>query len=153
MARPKATSDKVKVLKGQKRFVKNVPETRPIKKLWRVPLDLPKSARSLYKEIGDLLVKSEVLTDLDKPLFLQMCRLYAHMQDAEKEIAEYGYVVMDTKGSVKRNPAAAVHKELLNNFVRLAEKFGLSPYDRGKIDLKVDQNPSDEMRKFIFGNK
>lgn len=151
MARVTEISDKVKNLRGQKRFIKNVPASKPILQLWRTPKNLKAAGRYFYKAIGGQLVKSRVLTPLDRPLFFQLCQLHDNLSELDEGIAERGFIVADKKGSVKKNPEVAVHKDLLNVYLRLAEKFGLSPHDRKKIDLKIDANPSDAMRRYVFG--
>ena len=153
MARIAETTNKVKYLRGQKRFIKNVPASKPILQLWRTPENLKTPGRKFYKSIGGQLVKSRVLTPLDRPLFFQLCQLHNNLSELDEGIATNGFIVADKKGSVKKNPEVAVYKDLLNVYLRLAEKFGLSPHDRKKIDLKIDKNPTDKMREYIFGEK
>ena len=33
----------------------------------------------------------------------------------------------------------------------MAAKFGLTPFDKRKINLNIDKNPNDKTREFLFG--
>ena len=49
----------------------------------------------------------------------------------------------------RRHPALIGYKESLTAFLNLAQRFGLSPYDRRRIDIPVDENTDDATRKFL----
>jgi len=96
------------------------------------------------------LVRAKVLTDLDRPEFGMMCKWLDAFMDADETIASEGMTVACRDGA-KAHPAVKARNDASVNFIRLSEKFGLSPYDRNKLDLKVDSEPNDKMRKFLFG--
>ena len=148
----KTVSDSQKTLQGHKRFVKNVPTTKPISKMWNVPPGLGAPGKKLWKTIGPLLVKAKVLTDLDKPMFRFMCERADMLASASKTVKVEGFTVMGHGDIKKSHPALAAGKSAFNDLIRLMEKFGLSPADRGKIDLPVDANPRDKHRDFLFGD-
>jgi P27 family predicted phage terminase small subunit len=104
-----------------------------------------------FKKTGNLLVKARILTHLDKPLFVELCHLHADLQKLRRELRLNGFVIPDERGSFKRNPATLTYKDLLVQYLRICQKFGLSPSDREKLDLKVDDNTQDAIRKDIFG--
>jgi len=150
MARITKITDAQKKLQGHGRFVKAVPDVRPINKMWPTPDDLGGAGRALWETQGPLLVKAKVLTDLDEPLFALLCRSLDLVYLADEAIAAEG-ITIDSKGTIKGHPAIKLRGEGMAQVLALSARFGLTPYDRGKIDLKVDSEPNDKMRKFLFG--
>jgi P27 family predicted phage terminase small subunit len=152
MARITKITDAQKKLQGHSRFVKNVPDVKPITKMWPVPDDLGEVGKRLWEEQGPLLVKGKVLTDLDRPLFVLLCRSLDLVDLADETLSTEG-ITIDSKGTVKGHPAIKLRSDGMAHVLALSARFGLTPYDRGKIDLKVDSEPNDKMRKFLFGGK
>ena len=152
MARLTEINNSTKRLQGQDRFIKNTPDTKPILKLWRSPGDMTRPAKAFHKGIGNILVKAKVLTELDKFQWFELCYLYGQLVELRKIIRDEGFVLKGEKKTT-RHPAATIQKEVFSHFLKLSEKFGLTPADRAKIDLPVDDNPVDPAREFLFGKK
>lgn len=151
MARITEISDEQKKLQGHNRFVKNVPQTAPITKLWHAPRHLSDQANRFYHECGEHLIKAKVLTELDKWAFFDCTFYYDELLKLKETLRKEGGVVYSKTG-VKKHPAITAIKEINNIFIRLLEKFGLTPADRKKINLPVDSEPHDPARDFIFKN-
>lgn len=145
--------DSQKILQGHNRFIKNVPEVKPIDRMWPVPRDLGDSGKALWRGVGPLLVSARVLTELDRPMFMLMCSRADTVGRAQETIEREGFTVIGHGGIQKSHPAINALKNGINDLIRLMEKFGLSPADRNKIDLPVDAKPEDAARKFLFGSK
>ena len=117
------TNTKEKELKGQSRYIKNVPDTKPIVKIWDTPKKLQES-------------------------FIRLERIHGRLCALEDDLLDNGEVIIQDDKTV-RNPSAITYKELFPQYLRLAEKFGLTPYDRKRIDLPTDDNPNDSTREFL----
>jgi P27 family predicted phage terminase small subunit len=143
-------SNKRKRLQGHDRFIKNTPDTRPIEKLWRTPKSLDKYAKKFHREAGKLLVNAKVLTELDKYAWFELCNLFGHLANTNLILKREGYTI-GAGDKAKKHPAATLYNELFRQFQGSCVKFGLTPADRKKIDLPVDNNPNDPTRKFLFG--
>ena len=141
---------KQKALQGHSRFIKNTPDVKPINRMWPTPGDLNEAGKALWEEQGSLLTKARVLTDLDKPTFLLLCRCLDVVTQADATLGEEGLTISNRDGE-RAHPAIKARKDAVADFIRLSEKFGLSPYDRNKLDLRVDSQPDDKMRRFLFG--
>jgi P27 family predicted phage terminase small subunit len=152
MAKIQSISDSQKKLQGHNRFVKNIPETKPITRLWPAPADLGDYGRQFYTSIGKILVRCKILTDLDKYTWFELCHSVEILMDLRKNLQTEGYCV-GFGDKVKKNPAATIYNEVSKQFWNNAAKFGLSPFDRRKIDLPVDSNPRDKVREFLFGEQ
>lgn len=132
-------------------FIDNLPATKPISRLWMAPAGMAADAKMFFKVTGQLLVKAGILTDLDRSLFTELALLYGDLKKLRRDLDELGFVIPDKQGSFKRNPAATAYKDLLIQYLRIGQKFGLSPSDRDKMDFKVDDTAEDATRKDIFG--
>jgi P27 family predicted phage terminase small subunit len=148
MGRKTEVNSKLKALQGHSRFIKNVPDVKPILKIWPAPADLGEAGRSLWLNQGPLLVKAKVLTDLDEPLFKLLCRSLDILDMTDKTLAAEGLTVM-SKAATKAHPAIKLRGEAVAHVLALSARFGLTPYDRTKIDLRVDAEPDDDFRKFL----
>lgn len=145
--------DKQKTLQGHSRFIKNAPDVKPIGKMWATPADLGGAGKALWEEQGSLLARARVLTDLDKPTFHLMCKCLDTVNQADTTLTEEGMTIASRDGE-RAHPAIKARKDAVADFIRLSEKFGLSPYDRNRLDLRIDAEPNDKVRKFLFrGNK
>jgi P27 family predicted phage terminase small subunit len=154
MARPRLVSDKQKKLQGHGRFVKNVPSTKPIQRLWPIPSGLKAPGKRLWKTVGRILVAAKALTDLDYESFSQLAFTYDSIHDLRKTLANEGWTTAGrTPGSKVKHPAAVLLKSAMADFKWLSEKFGLNPLDRSRLSLPVDSNPEDKTRDFLFGGK
>ena len=139
-----------KQLQGHGRFIKNVPEVKPISKMWPTPADLGTAGKSLWETQGPILVKAKVLTELDEPLFTLLCKSLDFVDLADKTLATEGMTITCRDGA-KAHPAVKARHDASMNFIHLSGKFGMTPYDRNKLDLRVDSQPDDKMRRFLFG--
>ena len=149
MARISNQTNGLRELKGQHRYIKNIPDTKPIAHLWKLPVNLPKEAMRFYRHNGRILVKANVLTELDKDNFIRLCLVHDRLCTLERTLQTQGESIITEKGDIKRHPAATSYKELFPQYMRLSEKFGLTPYDRRRIDLPIDTNPDDKDREFL----
>lgn len=154
MARPRSVSDAAKKLQGHGRFVKNVPSTKPITRLWPVPPGLKKPGKRLWRTAGRILVGARALTDLDYESFCELCFTRDAIFDLRETLAAEGWTAAGrTPGSKVKHPAAVLLKGSMADFKWLSEKFGLNPLDRGRLSLPVDSNPEDSTRDFLFGGR
>jgi P27 family predicted phage terminase small subunit len=151
MARIPEQSDKLKVLKGYRKSVKNGIGLAPISRLWDVPTDLDERAAEFYKRIGEILVEHRVLTNLDEFTFIWLAKMHSRLRRLEDTLSVEGDILINAKGKQYLHPAGNAHHKLFSSFRSLAERFGLTPYDRRKIDLKLEKLPDDDPDGRFFG--
>ena len=142
-------TDAQKRLQGSSRYVKNSPVSKPVAKLWNAPKGMGPKARGYFSSIGRELVKAGVLTQMDRPQFEELCMLYQTVCDLRELLKEDGYVIRDSNGKPSRHPASVLYRDTLASFINLSQRFGLTPYDRKRIDLPVDKNTKDASREFL----
>jgi P27 family predicted phage terminase small subunit len=154
MANIARISDSQKKIQGSSRWIKNTPPTKPIARLWATPADLGEKGKEFYRQVGARLVAAKVLTELDRYPFEELAALYEQLNELRAVLRRDGYVleqVINNQGTTqtKRHPAQAMYKETLAGFIGLAQRFGLTPYDRRRLDLQIDENPNDKTREFL----
>ena len=152
MARPVSIDDAQKRLQGQDRYIKNTPDTKPINRLWPAPDDLDAVSIEFHRRVGKLLVGAKVLTGLDRDAWFEGCRIIGHLSEINKILWHDGYTIGRDEQK-KKHPVATYYNELLKQFQGFCSRFGLTPADRKKIDMQVDDNANDLARQFLFGNK
>ena len=119
-----------------------------VQKLWKPPTELGKHGRKLWRNVGQRLVDSESLDELDKETFETLCRTYHKMVVADDLLEAEGLSVDSERGS-KKHPAFTQWKSYSDLYVKLLSHFGLSPYSRGvKIQPKQEVKSDGKERFF-----
>jgi P27 family predicted phage terminase small subunit len=112
-----------------------------IKKIWKHPPGLGKHGRKLWSRVGNRLVDSGSLDELDRETFETLCRTYHKMVVADDLLEVEGLSVDSERGS-KKHPAFTMWKSYSDLYVKLLNHFGLSPSSRG---IKIQ--PKEEVKK------
>ena len=112
-----------------------------VKNLWKPPASLGKNGRRLWSRVGQRLVDSGSLDDLDRETFETLCRAYHKMIIADDLLEAEGLSVESERGS-KKHPAFSQWKSYSDLYVKLLSHFGLSPSSRG-----VKIQPKEEVKK------
>jgi P27 family predicted phage terminase small subunit len=66
--------------------------------MWPTPDDLKEAGKALWEEQGSLLTKARVLTDLDKPTFLLLCKCLDVVTQADATLSEEGLTISNRDG-------------------------------------------------------
>ena len=119
-----------------------------VKKLWKSPSGLGKHGRKLWRNVGQRLVDSESLDELDRETFETLCRTYHKMVVADDLLEAEGLSVDSERGS-KKHPAFTQWKSYSDLYVKLLSHFGLSPQARGtKVHPKQEVKGNGKERFF-----
>ena len=115
--------------------------TTPSMPTWLNPL-AKKEWRRISKELAGL----GLLTCVDGAALAGYCTAYAAVQNAEKEIQDYGSTTYTTDtGFIRDIPAIARQQKYLALMRNYLSEFGLSPSSRSGIDIKPKENDEDSM--------
>ena len=121
---------------------------------WKVPKGLGKHGSALYRDVGPLLLREGSLKRVDKPSFHLMCQCFDMMADSFEKMSRSGTVVKDERGSIKKHPLFQIWKDSRDGYLRLAERFGLSPKARAeKIRFSTENKKgvNEDEEKFFAG--
>lgn len=118
-------------------------------RLWPVPEGMGPQGAELWRRVGTVLVRSRVLTELDRATFECLCRAYQKFCDADAIIATEGLTAPGHRGINRKHPLFSEWKASLDLYTGLAKQFGLSPASRGvKIESPRKEQKNEKARFF-----
>jgi len=137
----------------------NPDEPKPPAAEPKMPADLPALAQQEWKDIVPLLLKLNVLAEVDGKALAAYCYCFARWIQAEKEIADRGILIEEPivrsdpdvgddeiiGYKVKKNPAIPIVNEALRTMKAYLIEFGLTPAARSRmrIEKPKDADPLD----------
>ena len=117
----------------------------------RAPSWLNDDALKMWDEMSELLDGMQVLTRADGKVLAVMCDQWARWRDMQDWLDEEGstYTTVNSQGVEmhRPRPEAAQAGACLDRFIRLSERFGLTPVDRERAQRRADGDDS-EIDKF-----
>ena len=135
--------DQIKKQRGtdQKSRLKENTIFTPINKLPPIPDFLNREGKKVYKSIGTYLLNLKILNEANLLTFSALCREFGIYWEAEKEMTKLSdrwEEIPDKNGNKRTSPTAKhkISKEALNNAMRLAVEFGLTPASLHKIPMQ-----------------
>ncbi len=142
----------MKILAGNPgRRPMNEREPRPIlpASLPEPPKHLSADGRKEWLRIGDLLLRTRVLTEADLTALSAYATFYGRWMQAELEIKRKGALVPpspDSKSKVQ-NPMLAVANKAFQQMAQMMAEFGLTPSSRTRIMAAEPADQHAEIRK------
>ncbi|MDR7130700.1 P27 family predicted phage terminase small subunit [Algoriphagus sp. 4150] len=110
----------------------------------KVPTHLNKYGKVFFKKFAQLLIESDVLTNSDFESLEILSAEYGKYLEAQFEIKRNGYVITGTNknGATYQmiSPWINIANNAFKNYSQLMSKFGLSPSERSKISVMVNDN-------------
>jgi P27 family predicted phage terminase small subunit len=152
LARPTPKPTAIKAAEGNrgKRKPRNEPRPRPV--LPPVPAFVAEDpiALAYWKQYEPLLDRMGVLTEVDGLAFGSMCVEAATYTLACRKIAESDHVQKASTGWEQPSSWLTVRQKALKNLESLAARFGLTPADRTKIEVRPpDAKETDPVAEVI----
>jgi P27 family predicted phage terminase small subunit len=111
--------------------------------MWEPPEVLGEQGVEMWKEVGPILIKANILCALDKSMFLVLCQTYDTLMKCIKEIETYGFTIVDNVGSRKKNPVCTIYGQYLNHFKSYCKEFGLTPASRDRLGIPEVEDSSE----------
>ena len=82
-------------------------------RLWPVPEGMGPQGAEVWRRVGTVLVRSRVLTELDRATFECLCRAYQKFCDADAIIATEGLTAPGHRGINRKHPLFRNGKQVL----------------------------------------
>ena len=117
------------------------------------PPFLSRYAKKEWKRIVPLLKRNGVITDADINTLAAYCQSYHRWVEAEKEIRKHGLVAYTDKGNVIQRPEVGVANKAMEQMVRYAKEFGLTPSSRTSLHADNPEEQEDPFMQFLDGVK
>jgi len=148
MARNK-DSYKFKVLKGGQAEPGLEAAPDPVTSRWNSPSWLGEHGRGFHKRYWPMVKSMGLITEADRESWFNLCQRWHRIRQLESEIDEHGHVVKGRGSELKRNPAASMLKNELENFRRERSQFGLDPQSRERLGVRLPSGPKTVMQQLV----
>ena len=116
------------------------------------PSHLTGVARMEWDRITNELHAVNLISRLDMAALAAYCSAYGDYTKACHKLAREGEVIITERGDPKQNPWARIKKSSIDQLVKIAAEFGMTPSSRARVKMDA---PSEEdiMASFLFGQK
>lgn len=111
---------------------------KAFRKVKAPPKWMDDDARAEWKRVMPSLVERRILTESDLGSLESYCLMIGVTRQMERKLRSEGYTYIDAKGSIKRNPAAAILSDAVNKARLFATELGLTPVSRGRPTVSDD---------------
>ncbi len=115
----------------------------------KCPTHLRGEARREWKRLVPLLEELGLISKIDMVAMACYCATWGRHVEAERQLAEQGYIIETDKGNKIPNPLIGVS----NTAAKLARsfliEFGLTPSTRARLHVAPPNKPEDELNDFI----
>jgi P27 family predicted phage terminase small subunit len=106
---------------------------------------LPGEAKTEWKRLVRELKRLNLVAKVDRDGLVDLCISIVRLREAEEDISKRGLVI-----DGKRNPSILTSKDYAVRLRSWAERFGLSPADRGRLDVRNSEpKPKDPAEKYF----
>ena len=151
MASPRPLPTAIKRLRGKPgHHPLNEREPQPEIGVPSCPRWLEGEARAEWRRMGKLLANVGVMTHVDRAIFAVYCQTYGRWVEMEKKLRNTGGPVVETdKGNMIQNPHLSVANRAMEQMLKAAIEFGMTPSSRNRI--KVGEKPDVGLADILFG--
>ncbi len=145
----------LKVLEGRARCDRLLNEPRPASVTPKCPAWLPREGKKKWGELAPKLEKLGLLTELDGEKLAAMCMHWALMVEAAQDLKKRGFLVSSARddGALVKNPSLQILRDNSAAFDRYAGEFGMGPRSRSYIDLPVQDEDDEFLKKILRGGE
>jgi P27 family predicted phage terminase small subunit len=134
-----------------KRAINNK-EPKPKSAVPQCPRHLKGDAKTEWKRVTKELHAIGVLARIDRAVLVAYCTAWGDLVNAEAQIEEEGAVIVSDKGGMYQNPWVAIKKRSMDQIVKYAAEFGMTPSSRSRLKVELP-GEEDEMASLLFGTK
>ena len=147
--KPKPTA--IKELEGNpgKRAL-NKKEPKPESAIPTCPNHLKGVASQEWRRVTRELYALGVLTRVDRAALAAYCTAYKDYVQAENKLKKEGAVIISDKGGLYQNPWMAIKKRSMDQMVKFASEFGMTPSSRSRVQVDIPSE-EEELEKMLFG--
>ncbi|MEX3690615.1 phage terminase small subunit P27 family [Paraburkholderia sp. BR14263] len=151
----------LKLVKGTlKPERRNWHEAKPRKGKPTAPAHLTGPARTEWNRLVDELHAIGLLTRIDRAALAAYCQAYGRWVEAELAVARMaerdmltkGLMIKTTNGNAIQNPLVGIANKAMQDMVRYAVEFGMTPSSRAGIEAGVpgdDEKASDRAKRYF----
>ncbi len=114
----------------------NQREPQPPKDMPECPAVLVGEARAEWDRMSAQLHRTGLLTAIDGAALTAYCIAWARVVEAQAKLQEYGSVIKSPNGCLMQSPYLAILNRALEQLMRAAVEFGMTPSSRSRVQTK-----------------
>ncbi len=88
------------------------------------------------------------MTEIDRAALAGYCVHYARWIESEQEVRKLGTIVKTKDGYPIVNPHLGVARRAFDEMMKAADRFGMNPSSRSRIQVAPPEAPADPMDKW-----
>lgn len=135
---------------GKRKLNKNEPKFEKEEEVPKPPSFLSTYAKKEWKRLAPIVFKLGLLTKGDYSAFAAYCQNYHRWIVAEKEIRKRkGMTTSSAMGNEVVIPEVRIANEAMQNMLKFAKEFGLTPASRTGVDAEKSEKSENPFAKFI----
>lgn len=117
------------------------------------PRGLNENAQPIWIEIYDDISKRYEINNFEIPLLVRYCNCLHQIERWEKRDVLDNVMVTNPRGGVNMNPEYKAYSETMKTLMQIADRFGLTPKARTKLDASIKNGESESDDGFEDFNK
>lgn len=106
-----------------------------------------------WKRIAPLILKNKLLTNADINTLAAYCQSYNRWVEAEKEVRIRGFTTETDKGNIIQRPEVGIANKAMENMVKFAKEFGLTPSSRVDLHAGNTEDVTDPFMELLGSGK
>ena len=99
---------------------------------------LSADGKAEWARVMPILADRKILTDADLGSLENYCIAIGQTRETERLLQQYGSVIVDDEGGMKRNPAVGIQSDAMTRSRLLAAELGLTPVSRSRPSVRED---------------
>jgi len=129
--------------------IKFAARMRPRAGIPKCPAYLSPAAKKKWAEIVKNLKNAGVLTLVDGDILGSYCEYWATWFEANEKIVKVGSVYKGPNGGFVQNPYLSIRRNAAKDMAKLAERLGLDPLSRQRLQPDDQQEKANPKSKFF----
>jgi P27 family predicted phage terminase small subunit len=105
----------------------------------RLPRHLSREAKGEWTRLAQPLYDRGLLTDVDRGALAAVCQAYGRWVKAERMVTKRGMTTFSAHGSEIPSAHVRIARQAMDDYVRLASEFGLTPSSRSRVTTSGDE--------------
>lgn len=113
------------------------------------PAHLDRSAKALWKKLGETLLKMRMVTEADWLSLAALCADWSLYLECSKTLAEEGFYFTTNTGYKSLHPLVSVRNQSLDRALRVANQYGLTPTSRLRLKGNTTATGKEDFDPFL----
>lgn len=114
------------------------------------PRVLNAAGRQEWERLAPILRLQSLLTEADYALFAAYCDAFGRWHEANEKLRASALILKTVDGNLIQNPYVAIANRAIDQMIKIAAEFGLTPSARSRIQISPPVD-ADQLERELFG--